>query len=656
MLLQILVTHSLLFTGLLAQTSQVAAKQSLANPSAQSMPAALDVLPAVEETVIPAHWRFQIGDDPHFADPKVNDDSWSAFQPGKPDLPLPRSTFQIVWYRTHVRVPAASRDLALSLLHFHTAEQLFVNGTLVDTWGKHGPGWGRFVDSRRTCLIPDSALRNGDLTIAIRAAAGAPSRHPLSSDTVLILGPASVLKTEKSLLSFRYFTSNGVQIGVEAFVLLLALSLALAMREEREYISLVLLVTAYLAADAFYTAGNVADWQSNPAFVLLSSTDPLISLLLLELVRAMLRGRLTTLLRVLYWFTGATCLAWCLAGVFAMYGDPAPPMLSAALGNAFELVRDLPILGLAIFTLWFAIGRRSREAFLLSIPLLVEGGFSFTGLLSMLNFAPDLRRATIPITTFSVKWFEVSRIFLCLTLLIVLALRTMRIARERGITAGELHAARTVQQLLLDSTALPTPGFLVETAYIPASEVGGDFYYVSPGVDGSLLVIFGDVSGKGLRAAMTVSAILGALRNESSRTPSAVLRNLNLTLYGHIEGFATCCAALLGTGGSLTLANAGNPAPYLDGRELEAEPGLPLGLLPEAHYEELTEVMPPGSRLLFASDGVIEATHPKSGQLFGFERTAALAHESAGAVAKAAQLFGQTDDITVLAIDHLAVA
>ena len=89
-------------------------------------------------------------------------------------------------------------------------------------------------------------------------------------------------------------------------------------------------------------------------------------------------------------------------------------------------------------------------------------------------------------------------------------------ARERAAFAAELQAASNVQQLLLQSASRATPGFQVESVYLPASEVGGDFFLVSPAADGALTAIVGDVSGKGLTAAMRVALILGALRREVS--------------------------------------------------------------------------------------------------------------------------------------------
>lgn len=99
----------------------------------------------------------------------------------------------------------------------------------------------------------------------------------------------------------------------------------------------------------------------------------------------------------------------------------------------------------------------------------------------------------------------------------------------------------------------------------------------------------------------------------------------------------------------MTLANAGNPAPYRNGEEMSVEPGLPLGLLPEAGYAETHYQLAPNDRLTFVSDGVVEATNLQ-GELYGFARTQSISTESAHQIAKAAELFGQQDDITVLSV------
>jgi serine phosphatase RsbU (regulator of sigma subunit) len=216
----------------------------------------------------------------------------------------------------------------------------------------------------------------------------------------------------------------------------------------------------------------------------------------------------------------------------------------------------------------------------------------------------------------------------------------------------EFEAAREVQERLV-VPAVDVPGFKIESVYTPAKQVGGDFFRVLPASDGSVLLVVGDVSGKGLKAAMTVSAIMGSLPGCHSRKPAEVLAHLNEAIYGRIGGFVTCCAALVSANGTMTIANAGNPAPYRNGEEMAVSPGLPLGMTAEANYEETLCEVAPGDRLTFVSDGVIEATNPQ-GELYGFDRARTISNQPASTIAEAALQFGQEDDITVLSVIRTA--
>jgi hypothetical protein len=223
-------------------------------------------------------------------------------------------------------------------------------------------------------------------------------------------------------------------------------------------------------------------------------------------------------------------------------------------------------------------------------------------------------------------------------------------ARARAAFAAELHAASTVQQLLLQSASRPTPGFQLESVYLPASEVGGDFFFVSSAPDGSLTAVVGDVSGKGLTAAMRVAMILGVLRSETSHDPGDILFGLNNALIAQGQlGFTTACCIRISLSGGYTLANAGHIAPYLSGRELDTPPALPLGLVADQSYELVHGCLASGERLVLMSDGVPEA-RSSSGELYGFERLANLTLMSAQQIAEEAQRFGQEDDITVLTL------
>ena len=149
-------------------------------------------------------------------------------------------------------------------------------------------------------------------------------------------------------------------------------------------------------------------------------------------------------------------------------------------------------------------------------------------------------------------------------------------SRDKQRLAAELESARTMQQLLFPAN----PGQQVEAVYWPAMEVGGDFWQELLQPDGSRLVAVGDVSGKGLKAAMVVSLLIGALRNSRASAPAAILGELNRVAASALSGgFVTAAVARI-DGDTVTIANAGHPAPYLDGVEVALEAGLPLGIDP----------------------------------------------------------------------------
>ncbi len=147
-----------------------------------------------------------------------------------------------------------------------------------------------------------------------------------------------------------------------------------------------------------------------------------------------------------------------------------------------------------------------------------------------------------------------------LVIVIIIFSRFLRIQRDQERVSGELAAARSVQELMIPREKLATPGFEVDSVYNPANEVGGDFFHVQSAGDGGLLVIIGDVAGKGLKAAMNVSMLMGALRRSAERSPAKILESLNRVLTGS-ESFTTCQAAWFAANGELVVANAGHVPP-----------------------------------------------------------------------------------------------
>jgi hypothetical protein len=236
--------------------------------------------------------------------------------------------------------------------------------------------------------------------------------------------------------------------------------------------------------------------------------------------------------------------------------------------------------------------------------------------------------------------------------------RHIRVHTEMAKLEGEMAAARQVQQLILPERGESFAGFTVDSVYQPAQQVGGDFFQILPVAGGGLLIVVGDVAGKGLPAAMLVSMLVGSIRAtaEDTDNPVVMLRRLHDRLVGRaFGGFATALAARIASDGHVTIANAGHLSPYLDGREIELAGALPLGVEGAGQYETTSFELGRGSRLTFFSDGVVEAQNQK-GELFGFDRTKAMSTESATAIVEAAVRFGQSDDITVVTIERLVAS
>ena len=210
-----------------------------------------------------------------------------------------------------------------------------------------------------------------------------------------------------------------------------------------------------------------------------------------------------------------------------------------------------------------------------------------------------------------------------------------RIERER--VEQELRVARRIQQASLPKGVPELEGWEIAPHYQPAREVGGDFYDFFELEDGRVGVVVGDATGKGVPAALVVTATYSMLRAVAqvlgSFSPREVLAQVNEALLARIPHnmFVICFYAILeSNSGSLKYANVGHDLPYLwhgggDAEELRAR-GMPLGLMPGMSYEEKEITLQRGESVLFYSDGLVEAHDPK-GEMFGFPRLRALVAE-----------------------------
>jgi hypothetical protein len=248
----------------------------------------------------------------------------------------------------------------------------------------------------------------------------------------------------------------------------------------------------------------------------------------------------------------------------------------------------------------------------------------------------------------SARSISIAAVVVAMTLLLIQRIRSTN--RERAALATEMRAAGEIQRVLVPHNIDTAPQIRAEAVFLPAQQVGGDFYRCRVLPDGSQWLMLGDVSGKGTAAGMTGAMLLGACEGHEQNAPAEVLRHLNQVLCASgVGGLATCLCARIAPDGLLTIANAGHLPPYRNGEEMEVEGGLPLGLAPSASYEQTRVQLEPADVLVFLSDGVVEAQN-STGELFGFQRTREIATHPAHQIAEAAQRFGQQDDITVLSI------
>ena len=259
-----------------------------------------------------------------------------------------------------------------------------------------------------------------------------------------------------------------------------------------------------------------------------------------------------------------------------------------------------------------------------------------------------------------------------------------RQAQERERIEQELRVARLIQQTLLPKEVPDLEGYKLAAYYQPAREVGGDFYDCLKLDDEHLGLVVGDVTDKGVPAAIVMATTRTMLRASAQRldSPGEVLKRVNDVIVRDIPPnmFITCLYAILNLeSGLLRYANAGHDLPYRRRRrsssnnnggggaeELRAT-GMPLGLLPGMSYEEKEIVLARGDSVLFYSDGLVEAHDPHR-QMFGFPRLQGLvgAHRSDGPamvnflLSELARFTGeeweQEDDITLVTLDRSETA
>ena len=603
--------------------------------------------PAQPITIPPAACVWHSGDSPAWADPSFNDDAWPSL-----DRPAPPQESLWIRCRTDLSALRGLPDPAI-MVTAAAAQEVFIGGHRAGTLGNLRTGF--FSGTTANAWPFPASLASSSSLIAIHLVRRSNFEWKILRLQAGARGSLIGLRDTQTLAAARSTAPMAL-----CFIIIGVIALALFgfWLSDRSRIDLLLLSLIFVCLTVIRLAGFAGS---------LSNSVP-ISLFWIRTPNDLAQELLVPL-TVLFFFRLA--------------GRRIPPLILflTGLGILFTLViglADLASPRLALRTLAIVFGNPvfPTVVVLAAVNEILAASLAFLplrrlnprvralGLICLAWVATDCvwyaieAESGIPTLPhlFS-RWYPFLAechgfVLLAVAVaLVALLLRDQRrVADERATLAGEMQAAREIQTVLIPAALDTAPGLRIEAVFVPAREVGGDFYRCRILQDGTQRIVLGDVSGKGTAAAMTASLLLGALEGHGADSPSALLAHLSRALRASgAGGFATCLCADINQSGRFRLANAGHLPPYRNGSEIEMPGSLPLGLTPEAEYAEISLALSPGDTLTFLSDGVVEAQGP-TGELFGFDRTRAISTQSAEEIARAAQAHGQQDDITVLTL------
>ncbi|MHB1959549.1 MAG: PP2C family protein-serine/threonine phosphatase [Acidobacteriaceae bacterium] len=616
-------------------------------------------------------WKFRLGDDLAWAQPRFDDAAWQNYTfdaQGWPESILPeRNAFDpgwgghgyrgapnYGWYRIHVYLDRVPSSLSLLVPEVDGAYTVYWDGQKLGGYGDPSRRWAYLIPRTQVFSVPSSLGKVGDHVLAVRVwdkplvfvnphigLRGAPL---LADGTTAPRIKQLALRLEQLNLAVTALT----EVLPCLLVALISLLLFFYNRKRLEYLwtGLTLLFLTFADGLVVLDGFSAIGWLTETPFFIanvLGASAFLFSLLALQWLLALEDRRGMRVANLIA--GGLTFLLW---AAFTINGEWLGSVRAHTfLFNAVE-ISLLPCLACLLWMAVAGIRKLGREAWLMLSPGAV---------LSVLTLWVFFANGRLPL---QVLWVvtDILTILVPASVLAILIYRFVRQWREHQRIEGELQQAQAVQALLVPEQFPPSLYYRVEGTYLPASQVGGDFYQVLPLSDGGLIVVLGDVSGKGLRAAMVVSMAVGAVRAIAKETsePAAILTRLNRELAGNLKGgFVTCLCARFDIDGTVTVANAGHLPPWVNGKEVAMPGALPLGMLADQVYESQSFQMNDGEGIMVMSDGVVEARSEKDGQLYGFARLATLlgANPSAQQVAEEAMKFGQEDDISVLSVTRL---
>jgi len=629
----------------------------------------VDASAAGQPVKLTAPWRYHFGDDPAWAAPGFDDSQWQLIPPEKP-MPQPSQPADIYfgWSRIRVKLPVTQEPLALVM--GPTPCEVYADGRLVGTIGKMDTRRhvdDEYMDPVNVLPLPRD-LNGRTVTMAVRAAWPPGQARVLSQPPYeASVAPARLQWQLREAASNKFLVAGASdanpwlyqgapELLTDALGLSLGMSslgLFLLRRRSTEY---GWIAVAYMLGAISDIAQRYLQFHHAPASydASLYEIGVIITFATAMYVWQFIEARRGGL----FWAAMILCALGGLVFPLEVYGVLGymlgNGLLGALVGNMACLVLVQATVILFFVRMGISARQGNRNAQLLLIPFALQQTLgllagmtltlAWTGVMKPWTFiAMHLGQVTV-------TWIHIFGWLSIASMGVILVLRFARSAEQEQRLSGEMETARKVQAQLVPAELPGTEHFRFEAVYRSAGEVGGDLYQVYPRADGSVMVLVGDVSGKGLKAAMLGTLVVGAAGAfaQDEPMPAEMLSRLNRRLCGSSEGgFVTCLCCVIAPDGRLTIANAGHLAPYRNGEEVHCVSGLPLGIVAGAEYAEAVLQLGGGDTLTFLSDGVVEARNAQ-GELFGFDRAQAISEEPARKIAESAVEFGQEDDITVL--------
>jgi phosphoserine phosphatase RsbU/P len=611
-------------------------------------------------------WLMKAGDDPAYAQPGFDDSGWTHMDVSR-DLHdyLPAGRPAVVWYRLHLHTSPAQTSFGLATANLAYAFEIYANGTRILKLGSVAPYTAYFPRTSLSTAIPDKAVQSGSVVLAVRVAISPQEwSHPMPglSAANIQIGNSGTLEKNIWLNTIGIVLLSWFEGLLGFSISVAALALYTSQQRRIEYLWMPVMGLTEIVSEFIYTYGLLRPmplWLYAVAYCLFVVNCLAVSLMY-------------------FGFLGYRPAAWLRIFMGIVYPVSAFIFARNAMGWFSDVYQGIALLfvnfvpfGFAPWIAFRSARRGNREAYLLLFSALTAINVWFDPIAMILNQFSSLRGLAgslqalsdgdlITLGPIHMSEDRITTLLFWISLAVVLILRSNRTSLAQAVLESEIEAAAEVQRVILPEPAKSIPGFRVDSVYRPAQQVGGDFFQVLPATDGGLLLVLGDVAGKGVPAAMLVAVLVGSIRTIAQFTcePAAILGEMNARLLGRTSGgFSTCLVAHLTPNGDVKLANAGHLPPFLDSEEITLDGSLPLGIVHELASSQCTLRLPYGSRLTFYSDGLPEAQNEK-GELLGFERSRAISHLGAETIVSTAVDFGQKDDITVVVIEreHAPVA